>query len=65
MKLAGAMWEHRAARCVGRSGDGVAELLEAQGIGAMREEQKLCALELAMTGARASGVEALLRRLTD
>ena len=31
------------------------ELLEAQGIGAVREEQRLCALELAMSGARASG----------
>jgi hypothetical protein len=35
---------------------GVVEQLEAQGMGAVREEQGLCALELAMSGAAASGV---------
>ena len=35
---------------------GVVEQLEAQGMGAVREEQGLCALELAMSGAGASGV---------
>ena len=35
---------------------GVLEQLEAQGMGAVREEQGLCALELAMSGAGASGV---------
>ena len=35
---------------------GVVEQLEAQGMGAVREEQGLCALELAMSSAGASGV---------
>ena len=35
---------------------GVVEQLEALGMGAVREEQGLCALELAMSGAGASGV---------
>ena len=35
---------------------GVVEQLEAHGMGAVREEQGLCALELAMSGAGASGV---------